>query len=57
MDGKVTLSENDMYFTGGTIIFDHGHGISTLYMHMKDIYVKKGQQIKKGNSWNSWSKW
>ena len=48
MDGKVTLSENDMYFTGGTIIFDHGHGISTLYMHMKDIYVKKGQQIKKG---------
>ena len=48
MDGKVTLSESDMYFTGGTIIFDHGHGISTLYMHMKDIYVKKGQQIKKG---------
>ena len=48
MDGKVTLSENDMYFTGGTIIFDHGHGVSTLYMHMKDIYVKKGQQIKKG---------
>ena len=48
MDGVVTLVENDMYFTGGTIIFDHGHGISTLYMHMKDIYVKKGQQIKKG---------
>jgi len=29
MDGKVTLAEKDMYFTGGTIIFDHGHGIST----------------------------
>ena len=49
MDGQVTLSVNDMYFTGGTIIFDHGHGVSTLYMHMKDIYVKKGQKIKKGD--------
>ncbi len=48
MDGIVTLSENDMYFTGGTIIFDHGHGISTLYMHMKDINVKVGQRIKQG---------
>ena len=48
MDGEVTLAENDMYFTGGTIIFDHGHGISTLYMHMKDIDVKVGQKIKQG---------
>jgi murein DD-endopeptidase MepM/ murein hydrolase activator NlpD len=48
MDGEVTLAENDMYFTGGTIIFDHGHGISTLYMHMKDINVKTGQKIKQG---------
>ena len=48
MDGEVTLAEEDMYFTGGTIIFDHGHGISTLYMHMKDIEVKIGQKIKKG---------
>ncbi len=48
MDGIVTLSENDMYFTGGTIIFDHGHGISTLFMHMKDINVKVGQKVKQG---------
>ena len=48
MDGEVTLAENDMYFTGGTIIFDHGHGISTLYMHMKDINVKISQKIKQG---------
>ena len=46
MDGEVTLAENDMYFTGGTIIFDHGHGISTLFMHMKDIYVKVGEKVK-----------
>ena len=48
MDGKVTLVEKDMYFTGGTIIFDHGHGVSTLYMHMKDIDVKLGDNVKKG---------
>ena len=48
MDGEVTLVENNMYFTGGTIIFDHGHGISTLYMHMKDINVKIGQKVKQG---------
>jgi len=49
MDGEVTLAEDDMYFTGGTIIFDHGHGVSTLYMHMKDINVKVGQKIKQGD--------
>ena len=48
MDGEVTLAENDMYFTGGTIIFDHGHGVSTLYMHMKDVSVKVGQKVKLG---------
>ena len=48
MDGEVTLAEDDMYFTGGTIIFDHGHGISTLYMHMKNIKVKEGQKVKQG---------
>ena len=49
LEGVVTLSEKNLYYTGGTIIFDHGHGISTLYMHMKDIYVKKGQKIKQGD--------
>ncbi len=48
LDGVVTLSEEDLYYTGGTIIFDHGHGISTLYMHMKDVSVKVGQKIKQG---------
>ena len=48
LDGVVTLAEKDLYFTGGTIIFDHGHGISTLYMHMKDVNVVKGQKIVQG---------
>ena len=49
LDGIVTLSEKELYYTGGTIIFDHGHGVSTLYMHLKDIYVEKGQRVKQGD--------
>ena len=48
-NGIVTLSESDLYYTGGTIIFDHGHGISTLYMHLEKIFVKVGDHVKKGD--------
>ena len=48
-NGIVTLSEDDLYYTGGTIIFDHGHGVSTLYMHMDKIFVKVGDHVKKGD--------
>ena len=46
LDGTATLAEPDLFYTGGTLIFDHGHGISTLYMHMKKILAKKGQKVK-----------
>ena len=49
LDGTVTLAENDLFYTGGTLIFDHGHGISTLYMHMEKILVEKGQKVKQGD--------
>ena len=48
LDGIVTLAEPDLYYTGGTLIFDNGHGISTLYMHMQKILVEKDQKIKQG---------
>ena len=49
LGGTVTLAEPDLFYTGGTLIFDHGHGISTLYMHMQKILVKKGQKVKQGD--------
>ena len=49
LDGTATMVESDLFYTGGTLIFDHGHGISTLYMHMKNIYVEKGQKVKQGD--------
>ena len=48
ISGTITLAEPDLYYTGGTLIFDHGHGVSTLYMHMNEIFVKKGQKVKQG---------
>ena len=48
VDGIVTLAEPDLYYTGATLIFDHGHGISTLYMHMNEIFVQKGDMVKQG---------
>ena len=49
LDGTATMVEPDLFYTGGTLIFDHGHGISTLYMHLKDIYVENGQEVKQGD--------
>ena len=49
LDGVVTLAEPDLFYTGGTLIFDHGHGISTLYMHMEKILVKIGEEVKQGD--------
>ena len=49
LDGTATLVEPDLFYTSGTLIFDHGHGISTLYMHMEKILVEKGQKVKQGD--------
>jgi murein DD-endopeptidase MepM/ murein hydrolase activator NlpD len=48
-NGIVTLAEEDLFYTGATLIFDHGHGVSTLYMHMDKIFVSKGDHVKKGD--------
>ena len=43
------LAEKDLYYTGATLIFDHGHGISTLYMHLDEIFVEKDDIVKQGD--------
>jgi len=47
--GVVTMAEEDLYYTGGTIIMDHGHGISTIYSHLETVLVSIGDQINKGD--------
>ena len=47
--GVVTMAEVDLYYTGGTIIMDHGHGISTIYSHLETLNVKVGDEILQGD--------
>ena len=47
--GTVTMAEDDLYYTGGTIIMDHGHGISTIYSHLESVMVSVGDKINKGD--------
>ena len=47
--GLVTMAEQDLYYTGGTIIMDHGHGISTIYSHLESINVKVGDEVLQGD--------
>jgi murein DD-endopeptidase MepM/ murein hydrolase activator NlpD len=46
--GVVSLAEPDLYFTGGTVMIDHGHGLHSIYAHMRDIMVEAGQGVAKG---------
>ena len=47
-DGRVVLAETDMYYTGGTIFLDHGHGLMSAFLHMSAVDVKVGQFIRRG---------
>ncbi|WP_052401443.1 M23 family metallopeptidase [Muricoccus aerilatus] len=45
--GRVTLAE-DLYFTGNTLLIEHGHGVTTLYAHMSRFNVGQGDQVSRG---------
>lgn len=47
--GKVLLWVPDMFYSGGTMIIDHGHGISSTFLHLSDSYVKTGDMVKQGD--------
>ena len=47
--GTVTMAEDDLYYTGGTIIMDHGHGVSTIYSHLETVLVSVGDKINQGD--------
>lgn len=48
-DGVVTLTHDDMFFSGGTLIVDHGHGLSSTFIHLNAILVNEGDRVRQGD--------
>lgn len=48
-DGIIALVHPDMFYTGQTVMIDHGHGLTSVYVHMSKTYVKEGQKVLKGD--------
>lgn len=46
--GVVTLAHKDMYYSGGTLVIDHGYGVSSTFIHLSAIHVKQGQRVEQG---------
>ena len=47
-DGIITFADNGLYLTGGTVVLDHGHGISSNFLHLSRIDAKVGDTVKQG---------
>lgn len=46
-DGTVVLAQ-DLFYSGGSVIVDHGNGLFTAYLHLSETKVRAGQEVKKG---------
>ncbi|MEX0430121.1 M23 family metallopeptidase [Spiribacter insolitus] len=47
-DGVVTLAAEDLFFSGGTLIIDHGQGLSSSFLHLSRILVQPGEPVRQG---------
>lgn len=45
--GKIVLAK-DRFYSGGSVVIDHGHGIYSCYFHMSKLDVKEGDMIRRG---------
>ncbi len=46
--GVITMVHADMFYSGGTLILDHGHGLSSTFLHLSEILVEQGQRVSSG---------
>ena len=47
--GVVTLVHEDMFYSGGTLVVDHGMGLSSTFIHLERVLVTEGQRIRQGD--------
>ncbi len=48
-DGLVVVAHHDMYYSGGTVLLDHGHGLTSAYLHLHEVSVEEGQMLRRGD--------
>lgn len=48
-DGEIVLAYPDLFYSGNVVVIDHGFGLQTIYAHMKDMNVKRGDKVKQGD--------
>ena len=46
--GRVALAHPDMYYTGATLVLDHGFGVSSTFLHLQAVEVAAGQEVAAG---------
>ena len=46
--GNISLVEPNLYYSGGTLILDHGHGLSSTFIHLSAVSVELGQRVEQG---------
>jgi murein DD-endopeptidase MepM/ murein hydrolase activator NlpD len=46
--GRVALTHEDMVLTGKTLMLDHGHGLTTIYIHLAEILAREGEAVTQG---------
>jgi murein DD-endopeptidase MepM/ murein hydrolase activator NlpD len=46
--GIVTFADPGLYLTGGTVLLDHGHGVSSNFLHLSRIDVQVGDHVAQG---------
>lgn len=49
LSGKVVFADPDLYYSGGTLILDHGHNVTSTYIHLSKLDVKVGDKVNQGN--------
>ena len=47
--GRVTLAEPDLFYSGGTVILDHGYGLSSSFLHLSEVTVQVGDELAPGD--------
>ena len=46
--GEITLAEPDLFYSGGTVILDHGYGFSSSFLHLSEVSVSVGDRLAPG---------